>query len=552
MRVSFRQGIARYQTDVYSTPTFVRKSSNGQYVDLIVSPDPTIIIFAHKNATYVVEESKTVSNAWGPFPTGGGTKHLYWDLSLLDASLTRGFTSYPPIVNATAPANPAMDQHWFDLSTNQMKVWNGQKWLDKLRVFAATLSSSAVLNPAPLGSQVGLTGGSFEAGSLVLDSFKKPIRQADGSFLTTTTELTVINAGSQPVKFETEILSAMADEYIPKFSLVQLTPTRRLRLNRSDNWKSRIVGIVTEDLHQSEVGNVITWGMIKNEQWSWAKERIGRPVFSDETGQVTMTPPAVGVSQVVGYINDVNSILLDIQGATILDDIRYEPLVAPSPPPIPPIASFELTPTTGVAPLRVTAVNTSQHNPTSIEWDFGNNGTVDATTPEASFVFSAPGVYSVRLKVINPHGHDELVKQNAVVVTAPSEANLKTNLGVQVNGPLQVPIGQQFSITVVTANDGAKTATNVLRVVTISDVAPNAAPILDAFPTGATTLRGLRSTVLTLPVIPTLPSGQHKNATITLTAPSVTGTFSVRVGVVSPEVDAQLGDNAAELTIRVK
>jgi len=212
MRLTFRQGIARYQTDVYATATFLAKS--GNFINLVVSPDPTVIIFAHRSATYVVEEVRSVPNAWGPFTTNQ-TKYLYWDINLLDASLTRGATNFPLIVAATAPNNPAVDQHWYDTSISQMKVWNGNKWLDKLRVFAATYLNGATIQPWAKGSQVG-DNGSYDAGALVLDQYNKPLRASDGTFVTSTSGLSVVTGDTTKVNFETEVLAGMANEPIPQ------------------------------------------------------------------------------------------------------------------------------------------------------------------------------------------------------------------------------------------------------------------------------------------------------------------------------------------------
>ena len=106
MKIGFRQGIVRYQTDIDGRSTFLQRSSqDAQYIDLIVSPDPTIITFAQRGANYVFEETKTVRRAWGPF--SGTTQYLYWDLNVLTAELTRGFTAFAPIVAGVAPPSPS-------------------------------------------------------------------------------------------------------------------------------------------------------------------------------------------------------------------------------------------------------------------------------------------------------------------------------------------------------------------------------------------------------------------------------------------------------------
>ncbi|WP_407308416.1 hypothetical protein [Acinetobacter sp.] len=319
MHFTFRQGIARYQTDISATPSFLQKSSqSGDFIDLVVSPDPTIVVFAHKGSTYVLEESRTVSRAWGPF-SGNSTCYLYWDISLLDATVTRGFTTLPQIVSSIPPSNPATDQHWFDTNAHQMKVWNNGKWSDKIRVFAAKYSSQAIIQGFPIGTQAG-ENGSFEGGSILRDSFGKPLRQSDGTFLTTVSSISVVNTPTQPIKLAAEILIGMAEENIPKFSLVQ-TKSKALSLAKSIDHNSRVIGIVTEDLYRNEVGNVQTFGIVRNDQWNWATKNFGKPIFCGPTGEISLSAPTVGVSQVVGYIYDVNSIFINIQPAIILDEV---------------------------------------------------------------------------------------------------------------------------------------------------------------------------------------------------------------------------------------
>jgi len=185
MQLNFRQGLVRRQTDISSTPTFLQKhSTTGDYIDINVSPDPTIFTIAHGNANYLVEESKSVSKAWGPL-VPSDTQWLYWDIDWATGALTRGFTTFSPVQGAEPPASPAIDQHWFDLTDRVMKVWNGAKWLMKLRVFAAQYNSSAILVHYTLGSQVGLDNTPCNAGHIIFGNNNKPLRQADGTFVTT-------------------------------------------------------------------------------------------------------------------------------------------------------------------------------------------------------------------------------------------------------------------------------------------------------------------------------------------------------------------------------
>ena len=553
MRLTFRQGLARYQTDVYATPTYLQKSSqSGEFINLVVSPDPTIIVFAHRGASYVIEESKTVLHAWGPFPTGqiATTKWLYWDVDLLDASLSRGYTVIQPEVAPVAPANPRDDQHWFDTTEKQMKVWNGRKWIEKIRVFAGVYSSLAIIQPMPLGSQAGQTG-DFNAGDLVLDSYNKPVRQFDGTFLTTVSKLSVINSGTKQFKLEGEVISGMADEPIAKFSFIQIKPNRRIILARSDDWKSRIAGIVTEDLYKSEIGIVTTSGLVRNERWSFPKIAVGRPIFCGVTGEVTLTPPNIGVNQIAGYVFDSDSIYLNIQQVTILDDVRQIP-AQPAPTPPPPIANFTATPAIGTLPLSVKFVSTSLHNPTSYEWDIGNTGTVDYITREFTHIFPTAGQYAVRLKVSNTIGVDEIVKSNAIIVNSPTfNPNIKKNLGIQLSGPLQVSSGQIFPVKIIVNNDGRLAAVLVERIIIINNMG-NIPVTVTGTPTGTITQIIGNTLRIILPIIPIVNSGQFIQANFSIVTPAATGVIHMRANVVSPGPDSEPEDNMTELSIKVR
>ncbi len=547
MNLTFRQGLARYQTDVYATPTFLQRSSLGGYIDLVVSPDPTVIVFAHRAGTYVVEEARTVQQAWGPFDHGS-SRYLYWDVDLLTAGLTRGATGLPPVTNVAAPPSPAIDQHWFDLADPVMKVWNGSKWIEKLRVFAGTFSSQAIIQPAPLGTQAAQTG-AFDGGSIVLDAYNKPLRQFDGTFVTSATELSIVNAAPKRVRFEAALISGMASEYIPKFSFVQAREHDRLALARSDDWRSRIVGLIDEDLYESEIGLVTTDGVVSNQQWSWPAASIGRPIFCGATGEVTLAPPRVGVSQVAGYVYDPTSVFLRIHSVTILDDLSSQTFDEPTGPPgLAPAADFTASPLTGLAPLSVTFADASLHAPLTYEWDVGNDGVVDGRASSLTVVLAA-GTYDVRLRVLNAYGTDEALRHGLITVTAPPDTGTLTNLGIQLNGPLQIGAGAAFTVSVVAFNNGRRTGTNVVRTVTLDDVGSD--PVQVSGPTGSTSTHTGRSTVLTLPVLPTMPPGAYASSSVTVTAPVHAGTIAIRGSVSSPEADEAASDNTAALTIRV-
>ena len=550
MRLTFRQGIARYQTDIYATPTFLQKS--GEYIDLNVSPDPTIVIFAHKTATYVIDETKSVARAWGPF-SGQGTVYLYWDINLLDGSLTRGFTTSIPLTTSFVPEDPAVDQHWFDTNEHVMKVWNGKKWLEKVRVFAATYSSQSVIQAFPLGTQAGEVG-SFEGGNLILDAYNKPLRQSDGTFVTSVTELTIINSSSNKVKFESEVVNGMANENIPKFSFVRADVARRLMLARSNEWRSRVIGVATEDLYKSEVGNITPGGLIRNEQWHWPDDAIGKPIFCGTNGEIQLAPPTSGVLQICGYVFSTDSIIIDIKPVTILVNLNNENLTTPvKPEGQKPVANFSLNGNQGYSPLFVEFTDTSLYLPTSWEWDFNNDGNVDSTQQNPVFTYKTPGRYTVRLKVSNAFGSAESIQTGIInAEAAPASGGTNTNLSIQMMAPLQVDRGQEFAVTVTSANGGFLQATKVSRTIIIDDFRDGTSITVTAKPVGSTVVQAAGKTILTLPQIPVMVSGQTVSSDFSIKVPNQNGSIKIQAGIASPETDSELGDNSAALTVRIK
>jgi PKD repeat protein len=91
--------------------------------------------------------------------------------------------------------------------------------------------------------------------------------------------------------------------------------------------------------------------------------------------------------------------------------------VADGPPPAP-VANFAGTPTSGAAPLSVAFTDSSTNSPTSWAWDFQNDGTVDSTQQNPTFVYTTAGAYSVKLVATNAGGSGSVTKSGYVNVSA--------------------------------------------------------------------------------------------------------------------------------------
>lgn len=547
MKLNFRQGIARHQSDVNGNPTFLQRSgANSQYVDLIVSPIATTLVFAHKTGTYLVEELKTVSQAWGPISSQ--TTYLYWDINLLSGALTRSITLLPPIYSSSAPVSPAADQHWFDTVDEVFRVWNGNKWIEKIRIFAGYVSSGAIIHAYPVGSQAGLTG-NFDAGNIVLDSFGMPLRQNNGTFVTTSSQLNVINLGSVSAQFESILMNGMAAEEIPKFSVVQLHAGKRIVLARSTDYTTRISGVITEDLYEGELARVISSGVIRNQNWTWPTAFINRPLFCGATGEISTTAPITGVVQQLGFVYDVDSIFVDIKQPVVLDD--PDSVLPPiDPPPVSaPIANFTMSTTSGLAPLTVNFTDTST-GATSLEWDFTNDGFVDSTSATPSYTYASPGTYTVKLRAINSFGSDQEIKSNIIQVAAPNPGIGNVNLGLSFGSPSQIFGGQAFNFQVLVTNDGTANATNVARELKIRASDKSEIIVISA-PSGSTITRTGPITRIILPMV-NISSGNFASAVLQLQVQSTATAVQFEGTTSSVETDPELNDNKTSLTIAVR
>ena len=97
-----------------------------------------------------------------------------------------------------------------------------------------------------------------------------------------------------------------------------------------------------------------------------------------------------------------------------------------SPPSV--IANFSATPTVGPAPLTVqfTDLSTAENTTiTSWKWDFDNDGTIDATIQNPSYLYNETGNFTVSLKVSDGHISDTEIKNDYIRVLPPGTTVIK-------------------------------------------------------------------------------------------------------------------------------
>jgi len=84
---------------------------------------------------------------------------------------------------------------------------------------------------------------------------------------------------------------------------------------------------------------------------------------------------------------------------------------------LPPVAGFNASPTSGIAPLTVNFTDASTGNATAYAWTFGDGGSSSAQDP--SHVYTTPGTYTASLTVTGPGGSDSASTTITVAEPAP-------------------------------------------------------------------------------------------------------------------------------------
>ena len=90
-------------------------------------------------------------------------------------------------------------------------------------------------------------------------------------------------------------------------------------------------------------------------------------------------------------------------------------------------AAFSASPTSGPAPLLVDFTDESTGSPTSWQWDFDNNGTVDSYDQNPSHTYSSAGTYTVKLTVSDGVDSDDEIKTDYIEVSSAIEADFSAS-----------------------------------------------------------------------------------------------------------------------------
>lgn len=292
MITTFQQGIVYYPT---SSGIQQFLTASGANVNLYI-PDQTRVdvTFAHGSSNYLLTETATVLSAWQSVPTNVDV-WLYWDINIKTGLRTFGFTLVAPTFGTIRPTTPVEDQHWFDTAAGYHYVYHSNVWIRKIRVFAGKVANQ-IFSPINggitySGSQVGLSNSTVDVSYILFDDLGKPIIRSNGEFITLASQMFARGSAVNQVKLDANVITAVADEPINKFSAVKLYTFDKIRLCNYADVRDNVVSICVDDLGPDQLGRIITQGVVTNPAWNWPT--VGDYIWVNAAGGLTNVDPHV-------------------------------------------------------------------------------------------------------------------------------------------------------------------------------------------------------------------------------------------------------------------
>lgn len=297
MIINFRQGIVSYDTSL--APFSAAASVGGVDVTLNVGTEPFVITLANQNSNYLWSEALTI-NAWQSLPSVGSF-WLYFDFDSKTFVRTFGYTIFAPIVQANAPVSPSSGQHWYQITTHQMFVWNGSVWNPVLRVFAAkfigpsTFISLSINAPDFRGTQIGDTT-QVDAGRVLVDSSGNPIIKKDGTFFTTEDQSFAEGTAINSVRLESNVFTGQSSSasIIPVYEIVAFNQNGTIRIASYNDAGTTAIGMALQQFNFGGTGAVLLEGTVTNPNWNFSGQ-IGSLLWvsGDNPGTLTNVDPHI-------------------------------------------------------------------------------------------------------------------------------------------------------------------------------------------------------------------------------------------------------------------
>lgn len=331
MQLNFRQGIASADESFLLI--------HGQNVSIIAVETPCVINLAHGVTDYLHIENATVHNAWlGPFTT---QTWLYWDIDIITGKRTFGKTTISPTYGSTYPQSPQINQHFFDIKEMRMKVWIGNRWETKIRVFAGNIIGNSLIQNN-IGSQINVLQ-QRNVGCILFDQSDKPLKQLDSenrSYFFTTESILSTTYNPVQIKHDDVVKLYKFEKTIPAFSAVTITKTGNIDI-ASSQLSIPAIGITVTNNYRDGYGRIITSGYVSNPNWNFKVSPMS-PVWVGNNGEITTTPSTKFSLQKLGNVINDTTILLRIEDMMLINGTFNYVDPTPTPTPTP---SMTVTPT---------------------------------------------------------------------------------------------------------------------------------------------------------------------------------------------------------------
>lgn len=297
MKIEFRHGIISHK-QTSGIQEFLRRSQTSpNHIDLVATvEDEFIYTISHGKANYVFTYSETRAGTFVSAVTGEPV-WLYVDHDPSTAKPSFHFTKHEPIVSTDKPANPRIDQHWFDLTERVQKVWLGSSWVPRVRLVFAKfdgINAFESLSTTPssyTGSTIGDTR-PVDAGSIFYDSNGDAIQSKDGTFFTTTTNFFTGTSNVTTFNVESHVDHFTTSEKVLPYRIVTVTEDRTVRNAEYNDIGQHLIGVAVTGGNTGESITVSFGGIVENEEWrTLFQGSIGRKLYVTSNGVLSVSDP---------------------------------------------------------------------------------------------------------------------------------------------------------------------------------------------------------------------------------------------------------------------
>ncbi len=317
MRTSFRQGLVSAEVSGPNIPSYLLVNSNG--VTIKGTNRPTVFTAAHGPKNYTVQFiTDTLAVPPALTPNVNALYWLYLDINRATGARTFRATTLQPTYGTVAPSAPAAGQHWFDVSSSTMKVFQ-TTWQPVIRVFFGTRQGNNI-QTMPFGSHVGLVSPSV-SGSIIMDAMGVGIKDSTGYFVTSEDVLLNEGAATHASVLEANVTTLPALQQIPAYAVVRKHNTQNgVVLATTGDVGEAVIGIAVISATIGEPVNMVVSGKVYNPLWNW--ERANMPLWISATGElVTVDPnrlsPSIQQRSPIARTIDAQTILFSQGLATV-------------------------------------------------------------------------------------------------------------------------------------------------------------------------------------------------------------------------------------------